>query len=90
MATYDLIIRGGTIVDGTGSPRFTGDLAVKDGLIAAVWPEGKGAHGDAAEGQKLAPGWNETAQAGTSVARVVDVHRPSGASGAGRPWVVMP
>lgn len=33
---YDLIIRGGTIVDGTGMDRFTGDVAIKDGLIAAV------------------------------------------------------
>lgn len=36
MAQYDLIIRGGTIVDGTGAPAFTGDVAVKDGLILAV------------------------------------------------------
>jgi len=36
MPTYDLIVRNGTIVDGTGNPRFTGDIAVKDGLIAAV------------------------------------------------------
>lgn len=58
MPTYDLIIRGGTIVDGTGTPRFTGDIAVKDGLIAAV-----GAiQGDAkdeidAAGKIVAPGW---------------------------------
>lgn len=36
MANFDLIIRGGTIVDGTGEQRFTGDIAVKDGLIAQV------------------------------------------------------
>ena len=36
MAQYDLIIRGGMIVDGTGAPAFTGDVAIRDGLIAAV------------------------------------------------------
>ena len=58
MPTYDLIIRGGTIVDGTGAPRFTGDVAVKDGLIAAVGA----VHGDAAReidaaGKIIVPGW---------------------------------
>ena len=36
MATYDLIIRNGTIVDGTGARAFIGDVAVKDSLIAAI------------------------------------------------------
>ncbi|MFL0356378.1 amidohydrolase family protein [Erythrobacter sp. GH1-10] len=36
MPAFDLIIRGGTIVDGTGAERFTGDVAIKDGLIAQV------------------------------------------------------
>ena len=36
MADYDLIIRNGEIHDGVGSPAITGDLAVKNGLIAAV------------------------------------------------------
>ncbi len=58
MATYDLIVRGGTVVDGTGAPAFTGDIAVKDGLIAAVGT----VHGDAAReidavGKLVTPGF---------------------------------
>jgi N-acyl-D-amino-acid deacylase len=34
--TYDLIIRNGTIVDGLGGEPFLGDVAVQDGMIAAV------------------------------------------------------
>jgi N-acyl-D-amino-acid deacylase len=34
--TYDLIIRNGTIVDGLGGEPYVGDVAVKDGVIAAV------------------------------------------------------
>src|SRR5687768_1907630 len=33
---YDLIVRGGRIVDGSGNPAFRGDVAVKDGKIAAI------------------------------------------------------
>jgi len=34
--TYDLIIRNGTIVDGQGGEPYVGDVAVRDGVIAAV------------------------------------------------------
>ena len=34
--TYDLIIRNGTIVDGSGGEPHVGDVAVRDGVIAAV------------------------------------------------------
>ena len=36
MATYDIIIRGGTIVDGTRAPRYISDIAIKDGHIAKI------------------------------------------------------
>ena len=36
MAEYDLVIRDGTIVDGTGIPRYRADLAVKNGRIAMI------------------------------------------------------
>src|SRR6202046_2244266 len=34
--TYDLIIRNGTIVDGLGGEPYVGDVAVQNGVIAAV------------------------------------------------------
>jgi N-acyl-D-aspartate/D-glutamate deacylase len=34
--SYDLVIRNGTIVDGSGAPEFQGDVAVRGGKIAAV------------------------------------------------------
>ncbi|MGE0822046.1 MAG: amidohydrolase family protein [Candidatus Binatia bacterium] len=33
---HDIVIRGGQIVDGTGKPTFTGDVAITNGRIAAV------------------------------------------------------
>lgn len=56
---YDLIIENARICDGTGNPSFHGNVAVKDGLIAAI---GKG-NGEAAakkinaDGLALAPGF---------------------------------
>ncbi len=34
----DVIIRGGSVVDGTGTPAFAADVRVRDGLIAEVGP----------------------------------------------------
>ena len=36
MADFDIIIQGGTIVDGTRTPRYVSDIAIKDGKIAQI------------------------------------------------------
>ncbi|HEX4491738.1 MAG TPA: amidohydrolase family protein [Acidimicrobiia bacterium] len=36
MAPLDLVIRGGSVVDGTGAPARTADVAIRDGRIAAI------------------------------------------------------
>jgi N-acyl-D-aspartate/D-glutamate deacylase len=35
-SAFDIIIRRGTIVDGTGGPRYDADIGVRDGFIAAI------------------------------------------------------
>lgn len=36
MSPFDLIIRDGMIIDGTGAPRYRADLGVRDGTIAEI------------------------------------------------------
>ena len=38
---YDVLIRGGLIVDGSGKPAYHGDVALRDGKIAYASPSGK-------------------------------------------------
>lgn len=62
---FDLLITGGTVVDGTGADRFTADVAVKDGRIVEVRRRGPGDPPLAAEsaetieatGKIVAPGF---------------------------------
>ncbi len=56
---YDILIRGGVLLDGSGAAGKPGDLAIRDGRIAAV---GGDLGGDAAqvidaEGLVVAPGF---------------------------------
>jgi N-acyl-D-aspartate/D-glutamate deacylase len=55
---YDLIIKNGDIVDGTGAARTKGDVAVKDGRIAAVGKiDGTAARTLDAQGAIVTPGF---------------------------------
>ena len=36
MSEYDLIIKNGTIVDGTRSPRYKGDIGISNGVIKQI------------------------------------------------------
>lgn len=56
---YDLLIQNARIVDGAGTPWYYGDLAVKDGLIAAIGRlQGQNAHQIVeAAGLTLTPGF---------------------------------
>ena len=55
---YDLIIRNGTIVDGLGGEPYLGDVAVSDGVIAAVGAvEGAGTREIDATGLLVTPGF---------------------------------
>mgnify|MGYP003290345351 CR=1 FL=1 len=34
--TYDLVIKNGRVIDGTGSPAYVADVAVKEGKIVRI------------------------------------------------------
>ena len=60
MAKFDVLIRGGTVVDGTRVPRFKADVGIKDGVVAQVGGRMDPADADQvldAEGQIVAPGF---------------------------------
>jgi len=55
---YDLIIRGGTVIDGSGNPRCTADIAINGERIAAVGQITESAKQEIdASGLLVTPGW---------------------------------
>jgi N-acyl-D-amino-acid deacylase len=58
-ARYDLLIAGGTIVDGSGAARVRNDVAIKDGRIAAIGrlPRSQAVQVIDASGLIVAPGF---------------------------------
>ncbi|WP_313807641.1 N-acyl-D-amino-acid deacylase family protein [Sphingobium sp.] len=55
---YDLVIRGGTVVDGTGAAPFAADVAVRDGVIVEIGTiDGQGQEEIDATGLAVTPGF---------------------------------
>ncbi|WP_163550712.1 amidohydrolase family protein, partial [Candidatus Frankia nodulisporulans] len=78
MATYDLVIKGGTVIDGLRTPRYRADVAIAGGKIVHI---GKVRSSDAAEvvdatGRVVAPG-------------VVDLHTHYDSQLFWDPWCTM-
>jgi N-acyl-D-amino-acid deacylase len=77
-AEYDVVIRNGHIIDGTGSPWYASDIGIRDGHIAAIGDLSK-AHGkqeiDAA-GRVVAPGFIDMLGQ-SEITILVDPHVPS-------------
>ena len=56
---HDIVIRGGTIIDGTGQRAFAGDIAIDGGQIAAVGGKaGPARRVVDADGLLVTPGWS--------------------------------
>src|SRR3989440_7672440 len=54
----DLVIRGGTVVDGTGAPSRTADVAITDGVVTEVGRvDGRGRQEIDADGLLVTPGF---------------------------------
>jgi N-acyl-D-aspartate/D-glutamate deacylase len=59
MSRYDIVIKNGLIFDGSRVPRYRGDIAIRDGIIAAIGriDEADAARVIDAEGLHVAPGF---------------------------------
>jgi N-acyl-D-aspartate/D-glutamate deacylase len=58
VSAYDLVIRGGRVVDGNGGPPRTADVAITGGVIAEVGPAlGRGRREVGADGALVTPGF---------------------------------
>src|SRR5436190_2270448 len=58
MASHDLVIRGGTVVDGTGDPARTADVAITGGVVTEVGRvEGPATQEIDADGALVTPGF---------------------------------
>lgn len=77
-SAYDIVIRNGHIIDGTGSPWYAGDIGIRDGRVAAI---GDLSHARAkqtidAAGRVVAPGFIDMLGQ-SEITILADPHLPS-------------
>jgi dihydroorotase/N-acyl-D-amino-acid deacylase len=78
-ASYDLIIRNGHIIDGTGSPWYSGDIGIRDGRIAGIGfidPSVQAKRTIDAHGMVVAPGFIDMLGQ-SEITILVNPHLPS-------------
>ena len=77
-APYDMVIRNGHIIDGTGSPWYTGDIGIRDGRIADIGDLASAPAKRAidARGMVVAPGFIDMLGQ-SELTILVDPHLPS-------------
>lgn len=67
---YDLVIRGGRVLDGAGNPWISGDVAIKDGRIARIGHvDGRGREEIDARGRYVSPGFIDMLDASGTILR---------------------
>lgn len=78
----DVVIRGGSIVDGSGAPPTTGDVGVRDGRIVAVGEVDEPARREIdADGAIVTPGWVDVHTHYDGQATWDDAFEPSASNG---------
>ena len=77
-APYDVVIRNGHIIDGTGSPWYAGDIGIRDGRIVAIGDLASAAAKRSidAHGMVVAPGFVDMLGQ-SELTILVDPHLPS-------------
>ncbi len=79
MTTYDIVIKGGTVIDGLQTPRFKADVAIKDGKIDQI-----GGNIDASDATEVVDASGRIVAPG-----VVDVHTHYDSQLFWDPWCTM-
>jgi N-acyl-D-aspartate/D-glutamate deacylase len=75
---YDIVLRGGLVYDGSGGAPYEADVAVKDGLIAAIGPNlPQGREEVDARGMIVTPGFVDIHTHYDGQATAASVSRPA-------------